>query len=170
MKTIFSTLLLLTIFSLNATAQKKEEIKVWGNCGMCKKVIETAATGAGATKASWSEETKILSVAYNAKKTDVDKIQQAIVAAGYDTQDFTAPTEVYNKLHGCCQYERKQSAQTTMHQAKMDCCKDGKCEKGKDCQDCKDGKCMKEKACENCKDGKCANGKDCKDCKNCSKH
>jgi hypothetical protein len=112
----------------------------------------------------------MLSVAYNARKTDVDKIQQAIAAAGYDTQDFTAPTEVYNKLHGCCQYERKQTAQVTMQQGQMDCCKDGKCTKGKDCQDCKDGKCMKEKACENCKDGKCANGKECKDCKNCSKH
>jgi len=58
MKTIFSTIVLFTFFSLSATAQKKEEIKVWGNCGMCKKVIETAAVGAGATKATWSEETK----------------------------------------------------------------------------------------------------------------
>ena len=85
MKTIFSTIVLFTLISFSATAQKKEEIKVWGNCGMCKKVIETAATGAGASKASWSEETKMLSVAYNTKKTDADKIQQAIAAAGYDT-------------------------------------------------------------------------------------
>lgn len=168
MKTIFSTIALFVFFSINATAQKKEEIKVWGNCGMCKKVIETAATNAGATKASWSEETKVLAVAYNSKKTDASKIQQAIAAAGYDTQDFTAPTEVYNKLHGCCQYERKQAVGA--QETKMDCCKDGKCEKGKDCQDCKDGKCMKEKACVNCKDGKCENGKECKDCKECSKH
>lgn len=168
MKTIFSTIALFVFFSINATAQKKEEIKVWGNCGMCKKVIETAATNAGATKASWSEETKVLAVSYNSKKTDASKIQQAIAAAGYDTQDFTAPTEVYNKLHGCCQYERKQAVGA--QETKMDCCKDGKCEKGKDCQDCKDGKCMKEKACVNCKDGKCENGKECKDCKECSKH
>ena len=168
MKTIFSTIALFVFFSISATAQKKEEIKVWGNCGMCKKVIETAATNAGATNASWSEETKVLAVAYNSKKTDAGKIQQAIAAAGYDTQDFTAPTEVYNKLHGCCQYERKQVVGA--QESKMDCCKGGKCEKGKDCQDCKDGKCMKEKACVNCKDGKCENGKECKDCKECSKH
>lgn len=170
MKTIFSTLLFIAVFSINASAQKKEEIKVWGNCGMCKKVIETAAISAGASKASWSEETKQLSVTYNAKKTDADKIQQAVAAAGYDTQNFTAPTEVYNKLHGCCQYERKQAAQVNTQQEKMDCCKDGKCQKGKDCQDCRDGKCMKEKACENCKDGKCANGMDCNSCKKCEKH
>jgi hypothetical protein len=168
MKTFISIFTLFIFFSFSANAQKKEEIKVWGNCGMCKKVIETAATNAGAAKASWSEETKILTVSYNAKKTDAQKIQEAIASAGYDTQDFTAPNEVYSKLHGCCQYERKQS--TSTKEAKMDCCKNGICEKGKDCQDCKDGKCMKEKPCMDCKDGKCANGKDCKDCKNCTKH
>lgn len=170
MKSILSAIVLFTFFSLNASAQKKEEIKVWGNCGMCKKVIETAAIGAGASKATWNEETKVLAVSYNAKKTDVSKIQQAVAASGYDTQDFTAPTEVYNKLHGCCQYERKQVLTSNTSEHKMNCCKDGVCEKGKDCKDCKDGKCAKEMSCENCKDGKCSNGKACKDCANCSKH
>ena len=170
MKTILSTLILFIFLSSSAIAQKNEEIKVWGNCGMCKKVIETAATGAGASKVNWSEDTKMLTVSYNAKKTDAKKIQEAVASAGYDTQDFTAPTEVYNKLHGCCQYERKQSANVTTQEAKMDCCKDGKCENGKDCKDCKEGKCKKEMACGNCKDGKCEYGKACKDCKNCSKH
>lgn len=169
MKSLFSTIVLFVFFSYAAQAQKKEDIKVWGNCGMCKKVIETAATNAGASKASWSEESKILTVSYNAKKTDASKIQQAVAAAGYDTQDFTAPAEVYSKLHGCCQYERKQTANVAVQEGKMDCCKDGKCEKGKDCQNCKDGNCMKEKNCQNCKDGKCEKGMDCKDCKNCSK-
>lgn len=169
MKTILSTLVLFIFLSSSVLAQKNEEIKVWGNCGMCKKVIETAATGAGASKANWSEDTKMLTVSYNAKKTDAKKIQEAVASAGYDTQDFTAPTEVYNKLHGCCQYERKQSANVTTQEAKMDCCKDGKCENGKDCKDCKEGKCKKEMACGNCKDGKCEDGKACKDCKNCSK-
>lgn len=167
MKSIFSTLVLFSLLSFSANAQKKEEIKVWGNCGMCKKVIENAALGAGASKATWNEETKVLSVAYSQKKTDASKIQQAVAASGYDTQDFTAPTEVYNKLHGCCQYERRQVSAT--QEVKMDCCKSGVCEKGKDCQDCKEGKCTKEKACTNCKDGKCENGMECKKCKNCSK-
>ena len=169
MKTILSTLVLFIILSSSATAQKNEEIKVWGNCGMCKKVIETAATGAGASKASWSEDTKMLTVSYNAKKTDAKKIQEAVASAGYDTQDFTAPSEVYSKLHGCCQYERKQSASVATQEVKMDCCKDGKCENCKDCKDCKNCTCKKEMACGNCKDGKCEDGKACKDCKTCSK-
>jgi len=138
--------LMLSLFfvslSLNLFAQKAEEIKVWGNCGMCKKVIEDAAIKAGATKATWSEETKILAVSYKSKKTDMSKIQESIANSGYDTQDFTAPDEVYKKLHGCCQYERKATASST---EKKDCCKEGNCEKDKSC--CKEGKCEKGKAC-----------------------
>ncbi|MEY3577974.1 MAG: hypothetical protein RL394_1559, partial [Bacteroidota bacterium] len=57
-KLSFITLLCALLFSSAVFAQKSEEIKVWGNCGMCKKVIETAALKAGAATASWSEETK----------------------------------------------------------------------------------------------------------------
>jgi len=106
-KISFSIFLFALVFSTSIFAQKSEEIKVWGNCGMCKKVIETAALKAGASTASWSEETKMLNVSYKPKKTDAKAIQEAVAASGYDTQDVTAPTEVYNKLHGCCQYERK---------------------------------------------------------------
>ena len=94
-------------FSTQSFAQKSQEVKVWGNCGMCKKVIEGAAVKAGAKEANWSEETKILTVSFKPKKTDLQKIQAAVAAAGYDTQEFTAPDEVYAKLHGCCQYVRK---------------------------------------------------------------
>ncbi|MBC7850141.1 MAG: copper chaperone, partial [Chitinophagaceae bacterium] len=90
-----------------AQTAKKDTIKVWGNCGMCKKTIETAATKAGASTADWNTDTKILSVSYNAKKSNAQKIQQAIAAAGYDTKDLTAPEEAYNNLHACCQYDRK---------------------------------------------------------------
>jgi mercuric ion binding protein len=102
--------ILFSMFTTNLFAQanvKKETIKVWGNCGMCKTKIEKAAKQAGAKTALWNEETKELKVSYVAKKTSNKKIQQAIVGVGYDTQDFTADDKVYNKLHGCCQYERK---------------------------------------------------------------
>jgi len=142
MKAITSTFFFLFV-AVAVFAQKKEEIKVWGNCGMCKKVIEEASVKAGAKKATWNEETKMLSVEYNERKTDLAKIQQSIAASGYDTQDMTAPDEVYNKLHGCCQYERKSTASKA--DAVKDCCKDGKCEKDKSC--CKEGKCEKGKEC-----------------------
>jgi mercuric ion binding protein len=178
--------LMLTALSVSAQKLNDEQIKVWGNCGMCKKTIETAAKGAGAGSASWSEETKVLAVSYDPAKTDGKKIQKAVADAGYDTQDFTAPTSAYEKLHGCCQYDRKPAAvqaqiavMTGEEKAQCckpgnGCCKDGKCEKGMKCCEgksctkedkcckpgndcCKDGKCEKGKAC--CKDAKCGSGK-----------
>lgn len=109
----------LFLFSLASFAQTKtENIKVWGNCGMCQKTIESAAKQAGASKASWNEDTKMLAVTYKEKKTSSADIQKAIAATGYDTQDFSGSDEAYKNLHGCCQYDRKSGA-TTM---KSDCC------------------------------------------------
>ncbi|WP_462250013.1 heavy metal-binding domain-containing protein [Ferruginibacter sp.] len=105
--------LLFSIFAINTsiaqTAVTKETIKVWGNCGMCKTTIEKAAKKGGATTANWNEESKELKVSYASNKTSSDKIQQSIAKSGYDTQGFTADDKVYNKLHGCCQYDRKVS-------------------------------------------------------------
>ncbi len=101
--------LLFSNFSFAQTS-KKETIKVWGNCGMCKKTIEDAAKSAGATTANWNEDSHKLKVVYTTSKTSGEKIQQAVANAGYDTQDFTGNNKAYNNLHSCCQYERKATA------------------------------------------------------------
>jgi len=90
--------------------QKKETLKVWGECGMCKKTIEKAAKDSGATTANWDTESKKLTITYSTAKTSNEKIQQAIAAAGYDTRDLTADNEAYDKLHECCKYDRKGAA------------------------------------------------------------
>lgn len=163
-QSLFASLLMMLIFSTASFAQKKtEDIKVWGNCGMCKKTIETAAKSAGAADANWNTETKVLTVSYNAKKTDQKKIQEAVAASGYDTQDMTAPKEAYDNLHGCCKYDRKvttaQVASGNKSACGMENCKMENCDhaKGKDC--CKEKNCENGKAC--CKDGKCEKGKAC---------
>jgi hypothetical protein len=158
MKTnIILSIITLFLFT-SVSAQKKETVKVWGNCGMCQKTIENAAKSAGASEAEWNKETKILAVSYKGKKTNLTKIEQAIAASGYDTQNFTATGESYSNLPECCQYDRKVAGTA---KAAEDCCKDGsKCEKDNakcaDCAKCKDGKCG-----ECCKDGVCSTGKDC---------
>jgi len=97
------------LFSSTSFAQEvnTDTVKVWGNCGMCKKTIEKAAKSAGAKTASWNADLHQLIVSYKSDKTSNLKIQQAVAESGYDTQDVTAPDEAYNKLHGCCQYDRK---------------------------------------------------------------
>ena len=93
-------------------AMKTETIKVWGNCGMCKKTIEKAAYSKNVNYASWNEDTKMLTVKYPlVGATNSDIIQRAVAAAGYDTEKFTASNEAYNKLRNCCQYDRKTQAQ-----------------------------------------------------------
>ncbi len=94
-----------TLFAQEAT--KTENIKVSGNCDMCKARIEKAAKIDGVTKADWNKETKILAVVYNPSKVKSDDIQKKIAAAGHDTEKFKADDKAYSKLPSCCQYERK---------------------------------------------------------------
>jgi copper chaperone CopZ len=93
----------LTVFA----GEKTEKIEVKGNCGMCEKRIEKAATGVeGVSDADWDKETKKLEVTFDDTKTSLDKIEMAIAKAGHDTPNHKASKEVYNKLPECCQYDR----------------------------------------------------------------
>lgn len=93
-------------FSSAQTTVKTETIKVNGNCGTCKKNIENSALKAGATMANWNKNTKFLQINYDPAVTNSTKIQTAIAAAGYDTQDIKASDSAYNQLDDCCQYDR----------------------------------------------------------------
>ena len=168
---IFSFVALFMAMASVSFAQKTktETIPVSGNCSMCKKSIEKAAKNAGAADANWDVDAKALTVKYNSSTTNAAKIQESIAAAGYDTRDVKSSNEAYDKLHGCCKYDR---AAASNDDAKMpartagsdgDCCKDGKCSKpGHDGKDC----CKKADASMDCcKDGKCSKpGHDGKDC------
>ncbi len=84
-----------------------QNIKVSGNCEMCKERIETAAKSiAGVSSAEWSAETKLLHVSFDGAKTNIDAIQKAIAKAGHDTEKYKTPDEVYNALPECCLYDR----------------------------------------------------------------
>lgn len=137
-----SMLLIAIITSCSTIAQtNKETIKVWGNCGMCKKTIEKAAKSAGASKASWDADKQALTMSYAAESTSSMKIQEAIAQAGYDTQDVTADQSAYDKLHGCCKYDRK----TNETPGLMKCCSESNC--GKTDVQCKENGCCKGKSC-----------------------
>ena len=152
---IFSIATLSMFLATAAFAQEKtESFKVSGNCGMCKNKIETAAKEAGAKAATWDADTKMLTVSYKTKSTNTAKIQSKIAEVGYDNVGAKANEDAYNKLHGCCKYDRgmtsvkasccKDEATCKHHEGKTDtntamadCCKDGKCtmpgHDGKDC-------------------------------------
>lgn len=161
-KMIMKNFILLMGFILISTfalqAQTSTKIKVAGNCGMCKAHIEKAAKEAGAVTANWDKAAKVLKVSFNASKTSSDKIEDAVAAAGYDTEHKVASAEAYSKLDECCQYDRagKTAVAETASCCKLgaSCCTEGvTCKKGMS----KDGKemecCKKDAKC--CKDGAC---------------
>jgi Cu(I)/Ag(I) efflux system membrane fusion protein len=83
------------------------QLKVAGNCDMCKERIETAAKSvAGVTKAEWSAETQQLHLSFLSTKTTVDQVAKAIAAVGHDTEKYKATDSVYKTLPECCLYNR----------------------------------------------------------------
>jgi copper chaperone CopZ len=105
-----TAVMLMAITAISAAPEKKEKFIVAGNCGMCETRIEKAAKEVeGVTEADWNKETKMLEVTFSGDKADVKAVQKAVAAVGHDTEAFKAETAVYDKLPGCCKYERMKS-------------------------------------------------------------
>ena len=98
------------LLSITTHAQIKnavtETVKIYGNCGMCEKTIETAGTIKKQATVDWNKDTKQATITYNSKNTSKDEILKRIALAGYDSDSFLAPDAVYDNLHGCCKYDR----------------------------------------------------------------
>lgn len=96
--------------SINGFAQiknaKTETVKIYGNCGMCKSTIEKAGNIKKVAQVDWNKDTKTAVLTYDSTKTNQDEILKRIALAGYDSDQFLAPDDVYAKLPECCQYER----------------------------------------------------------------
>jgi len=105
---LFFTLVFSLVTGFSAIGQEKtESFKVYGNCGMCKSRIERAVKGDGVLSALWNKETKLMTITYETNKVSNETLQKKIAAVGHDTELFEAPDKVYEKLPGCCLYDRK---------------------------------------------------------------
>ncbi|MAT54224.1 MAG: mercury transporter [Saprospirales bacterium] len=96
--------------SVNSFAQiknaKTETVKIYGNCGMCETTIENAGNVKKVAQVDWNKDTKMATLTYDGDKTNQDEILKRIALAGYDSEKFRAPDDVYAKLAECCQYDR----------------------------------------------------------------
>ena len=103
-----ATILLFSFSSCNAQIKntKTESVKIYGNCEMCEKTIETAGSVKKIANVDWNKDSKMATITYDSTKTNQDEILKRIALAGYDSDKFLAPDDVYSKLAGCCQYER----------------------------------------------------------------
>ena len=81
---------------------------VKGNCGMCKKTIETAALSlSGVTNADWDKQTKQIKLVYDPQIVDLMSIHQAIANSGYGTELVENNMDSYDNLPLCCKYDPK---------------------------------------------------------------
>ncbi|MBK6731766.1 MAG: heavy-metal-associated domain-containing protein [Bacteroidetes bacterium] len=90
----------------SAHAEKSSTFKVYGNCEMCKKTIETALDTEGIYYSDWNKDSKMINVKYDSTMYSLDQIHVLISNAGYDTETTRATEEAYMGLEECCQYER----------------------------------------------------------------
>ena len=112
MKTL-NLILLISILSIGFLPEVKAqdskysttEFHVDGVCDQCKARIENAAYIKGVKHCEWNKETEMLSLVYNPKKTDLNKVHQSIANAGHTTEKVKADPEAYAKLPACCAYE-----------------------------------------------------------------
>ncbi|MGV3460276.1 MAG: DUF3347 domain-containing protein [Flavobacterium sp.] len=85
---------------------KTATVKIYGNCDMCKATIEKAGNLKKVASLDWNKDTKMAALTYDSEKTGQEEILKRVALAGYDSESFRAPDDVYSTLPGCCQYER----------------------------------------------------------------
>jgi mercuric ion binding protein len=94
-------------------APKKEgiellKIKTSAVCDMCKETIEKAmAYEKGVKESNLDVDSKVLTVRYDPRKTNPDKIRKAVTAAGYDADALPAEKRAYDNLNACCKKDYK---------------------------------------------------------------
>lgn len=110
----FLIALTLALFSLTVSAQeasKNEKVIIKTNifCDHCKE-CPTCGKGInaklmkikGVKMIEVDDKRMTFTVYYNAQKTNVDGIRNAISEMGYDADHVKAVPEAYDKLDGCC--------------------------------------------------------------------
>ncbi|SKB39563.1 TonB-dependent receptor domain-containing protein [Chryseobacterium balustinum] len=103
-KVILGAFLLFTTF-ISAQNLSKNQFQVKGNCEMCKERIETTAKKAGAKSARYSIDSQTLTLE-TSEKVSPEDILKKVAEAGHDNEKFKASDETYEKLPGCCHYDR----------------------------------------------------------------
>jgi len=100
----FVIVITLMSFGITLKAQiEKVEIKTSAICIMCKNTIEEdLAFEKGVKYSELDVDTKILTVEYNAKKTDPGKIRTRITKIGYNADSLKRDAKAYENLPDCC--------------------------------------------------------------------
>ncbi|MGB0896067.1 MAG: heavy-metal-associated domain-containing protein [Flavobacteriaceae bacterium] len=128
MKKFLVFMCLMAVFTVSAQEKSKSklvDVKVSGNCEMCKARIEKAAFKVkGVKSAEWHPDDKVLHLVLNEYKTDVLTVEKGVASVGHDTEHELATNEAYEGLHNCCKYEREFKIENCKTNCSEPCCKD----------------------------------------------
>lgn len=97
-------LFFLAAFNSTSIAQTAEvKIKTSAECEECKERIEKMlAFEKGIKSSTLNLEDQVVTVVYYDKRTNPQKIREAISNIGYDADEIKAKKEEYDKLPSCC--------------------------------------------------------------------
>ncbi|WP_310587144.1 heavy-metal-associated domain-containing protein [Tellurirhabdus bombi] len=100
-----SLLMVVNVFALAVNDDDKEvKLKTSAKCEMCKERIEhDLAFTKGIKGAVLNLDDKVVTVKYNPKKTNVEKIKASVAKIGYDADEVVADQKAHDKLPKCCQ-------------------------------------------------------------------
>ena len=102
---IIALIMLMGVVSFAQNKNARASMEVDGVCLMCKERIEKACIKTkGVKSAVWNVDTHELKLIYDERKTNLQQIQENIVAVGHDTKELRATDEAYNAVHPCCKY------------------------------------------------------------------
>lgn len=103
------TLVIFSTIGVFAQASQEEQVKIKTSavCKMCKATIEKSlAYEKGIKEATLDVPSQIVTVTYNAKKTDAARIKKAINETGYDADQLPADSRAYDRLEDCCKKDK----------------------------------------------------------------
>ena len=77
-------------------------------CGMCARTIEKAVKSVeGVAEVSVDVEKKQVEIKYASLGMQIDRLESAITAAGYDANDKKRDPEAYERLPACCKTNKQ---------------------------------------------------------------
>ena len=92
-----------TTFAQTKKGTEEVKIKTSAVCGMCKDRIEqNIAYEKGVKDVVLNSDTKVVTIKYNATKTNPDQLRAALSKLGYDADNVKADTKAYKALPSCC--------------------------------------------------------------------
>ncbi len=105
MKNILILIAMVFIVSISLAQKNYDTLQVQTSaiCETCKTKIEKDMSfEKGVKSTSLNLDSKVLTVIYDASKTDSQKIRVAITKTGYDADSLKADSKAYKHLPDCC--------------------------------------------------------------------